>query len=59
LGLIYPQFFGASGGEIKYSLAAVNKDAARSLRPGVISATFLAVKYSSSSLDKLYGSKDD
>jgi len=32
---------------------------ARLLSPGVVSATLLGVKYSSSSLDKSYGSKDD
>ena len=37
---------------------AVNKWAAPSLRPGDVSATLLGVKYSSSSLDKSYGSKD-
>jgi len=58
-GLLCPQFFGASGGEFKYSLAAVNNRAARSLCPGVISATLLGVYYLSSSLDKSYGSKDD
>jgi len=57
--LICPQFFGVSGGEFKYSLAAVNQRAAWSLHLGVISATSLGVQYSSSSLDKSYGSKDD
>jgi len=59
VGMICPQFFGASGGEFKLSLAAVNKRAAPSLRPGVISASLLGVKYSSSLLDKSYWSKDD
>jgi len=38
---------------------AVIKHAARSLRPGVVSAPHFGDKYSSSSLDKSYGSKDD
>jgi hypothetical protein len=36
-GLIFPQFFGASGSEFRLSLAAVDKWGARSLHPGVIS----------------------
>ena len=42
-----------------WSLAADNKHAPRSLHPSVVSATLLGVKYSSSSLDKSYGSKDN
>jgi hypothetical protein len=37
----------------------VTKRTSGSLRPGVVSATLLEVKYSSSSLDISYGSKDD
>jgi len=40
-GLICPQFGVASGSELKYSLAAVNKQAAPSLHPGVVLATLL------------------
>ena len=50
-GLICPQMIGASGGELKYSLAAVNRRAEWSLCPGVVSATLWGVKYSWSSLD--------
>ena len=57
-GSICAQFFRASGGEFKWSLTAVNRRAAQLLRPGVISATLLGVRYSSSSLDKSYGSND-
>src|SRR5882757_5397582 len=59
LGSICPQVFDASGSEFKYSQAAVKQRAAQSLCPGVISATLLRVKYSSSSQDKSYGFKDD
>jgi len=58
-GLICPKYFFDSGCEIKWSLAAVNKRASWSLCPGVISAACLGVKYSSSSWEKSYGSKDD
>jgi len=58
-GSLCPQFVAASGAGFEFVLAAVNWRATESLRPGVISATFLAVKDSSSSLDKSYGSKDD
>jgi len=58
-GSISPQFFRTSGCEFKKNLAAVNRHTAQSLRPGVVLATLLGVKYSSSSLEKSYGSKDD
>jgi hypothetical protein len=51
--------FGALGGEFNWSLLAVNKRFARSLHPGVVSATLLGGKYPSSLQDKSYGSKDD
>jgi hypothetical protein len=54
-GLICPQFFGASGGEFKWSLVCVKKRAACALHPGVVSATLLGVRYSVLWLDKLYG----
>jgi hypothetical protein len=57
--LIYPQFCGASGGKVKYGLAAVNECDAQSLRPGVFLATFSPVKYSPTLLHTLYGSNDD
>jgi hypothetical protein len=38
---------------------AVNKRAAQLHHPAVNSATLYGIKYSSSSLDKSYGSKDD
>jgi len=57
-GLIRHQFFGVSGYKVKEILAAVNKRAAWSLRPGVVSATFLGVMYSSSSQHKSYASMD-
>jgi len=56
---ICPQFLGASGGEFRWSLAAITERAAQSLRPGVVSATPSGDKNSSSSLDKSYGSKHD
>jgi len=59
LGLICPQFFGASGGEFKWCLAAVNWLAVRSLHLGVLSGRLSGVEFSSSSLDKSYGSNDD
>ena len=37
----------------------VNQHNTRSLRLGVVSATLLGVKYSSSSLDTSYGSKNE
>jgi len=40
-------------------MAAANKRAAQLLYPGVNSATLVGVKYSTSSLDKSYASKDD
>jgi hypothetical protein len=58
-GLIYPQCCGKSGGELEWSLASVNKCAAQLLRPGVVSATLLDIKYSLSSLDKSYAAKED
>ena len=54
-----PQFFRDSGGGLKESLTAVRNRAAWSHRLGVISVTLLGIKYSSSSLVKLYGSKID
>jgi hypothetical protein len=58
-GLIGHQFVGASGADFKHSMAVVNMRVARSLCPGVVSATLLGVKYSSSSLAESYSSKDD
>jgi hypothetical protein len=58
-GLICAELFGASGGEFKVSLAAVNKQAAWSVRLGVVSATLSGIKYLSLSLDKSYVSKND
>jgi len=57
LGIPCTQFVGDSGSEFEKSLVAVNQHAARSLCPGVISATFLGVEYCSLSLEKSYGSK--
>jgi len=50
--LICPLFFGDSGGEFKQSIVAVNQYAAWLLRPGIVSAILVGVKYFSSSLDK-------
>jgi len=50
------QFGGNSVCDLKYSIAAVNYSAVRSLHQGVISATDLGIKYSSSLCDKSYGS---
>jgi len=58
-GLPSPQIFGGSGAKFKNSLQTVNKGAGQSLGPGVISATFIGIKYSSSSLNKSYGSNED
>jgi hypothetical protein len=44
---------------LEFSLAAVGKHAARSDRPGVISATSFGIKHSSSLLDKSNGSYED
>jgi len=58
-GLPWPKFIGDSGAEFKWSLVAVNKRAARTLHPGVVSARFSSIRYSSASLDQPYGSKDN
>jgi hypothetical protein len=42
-GLICPQLFGAPGGGLKFSVVVVNTHVAQSVRPGVVSATLLAV----------------
>jgi len=55
----WPNYFGATGGELNFSLAAVNMCTAQSPLLGVVSAVLLGVKYSSSSLGKSYGSKDN
>jgi len=51
--------FGASGGEFKYSLAAVTTCAVQLLCPGVVLAMLLSIKYSLSSLDKSYGLEEN
>jgi len=59
------QFWPGPGPEVmvqnrcKHYLAAVNMCAAQPLHPGIVSATLLGVKYSSSSRDKSYWSMDD
>jgi len=58
-GYIYPLFFGALGGEFKCRLAGVDMRGAWWLLLGDVSATFVGIKYSSSSQDKSYGSKDN
>lgn len=58
-GVTSPQFFGDSAGELKWSRVAANKCAAQLVSPGVISAMFLDIGYSSLSLGKLDESIED
>jgi len=54
-----PQFFGYWWSEMKFRLGAVINHAAELLYPGVIFASVVGLKYSSLSMDKSYGSKDN
>ena len=58
-GLTFPWLFHGSDAEFKQSLAAIDKCAARLLCQGVISATLLDIKYTSSWMEQSYASKED